>query len=92
MKMISAEQLQRLRETYPSGIRVDLIRMEDMQAPSAGYTGHCHRSGRHRESDGQLGQWQRSECHLRSGCCAKGGGRQCLKSSEKRYLPSETPA
>lgn len=33
MKMISAEQLQRLRETYPSGIRVELIRMEDMQAP-----------------------------------------------------------
>lgn len=39
MKMISAEQLQRLRETYPSGIRMELIRMEDMQAPPQGTQG-----------------------------------------------------
>ena len=36
MKMISREELKRLRETYPAGTRVELVRMDDEQAPPPG--------------------------------------------------------
>ena len=39
MKIIRPNQLQRLREAYPSGTRVELIRMEDIQAPPSGTQG-----------------------------------------------------
>ena len=39
MKMIRPEQLRRLRETYPAGTRVELIQMDDTQAPPTGTHG-----------------------------------------------------
>ena len=37
--MISKEALQALRERFPKGTRVELVKMEDPQAPSAGTKG-----------------------------------------------------
>lgn len=39
MRMISKETLQNLRERFPKGTRVELVKMEDPQAPSAGTKG-----------------------------------------------------
>ena len=39
MRMILPEQLQRLRETYPKGARVELVQMDDFQAPPIGTQG-----------------------------------------------------
>ena len=39
MRMILPEQLQRLRETYPKGARVELVQMDDFQAPPVGTQG-----------------------------------------------------
>ena len=39
MKMIRPEQLKRLRETYPAGTRVELVQMDDAQAPPTGTRG-----------------------------------------------------
>lgn len=39
MQMISKEALQNLRERFPKGTRVELVKMEDPQAPSAGTKG-----------------------------------------------------
>lgn len=39
MKTIRPEQLNRLREEYPAGTRVELVRMDDVQAPPAGTKG-----------------------------------------------------
>ena len=39
MRMIRPEQLKRLKETYPDGTRVELVRMDDIQAPPAGTRG-----------------------------------------------------
>ena len=39
MRMISKEALQNLRERFPKGIRVELVKMEDPQAPPAGTKG-----------------------------------------------------
>ena len=39
MRMISRDQLQRLREAYPKGSRVELVQMDDPQAPPIGTTG-----------------------------------------------------
>ena len=39
MKTIRPEQLERLREEYPAGTRVELVQMDDMQAPPAGTLG-----------------------------------------------------
>ena len=37
--MISHDQLQRLREAYPKGTRVELVQMDDPQAPPIGTHG-----------------------------------------------------
>ena len=37
--MIRPEQLERLRETYPAGTRVELVQMDDQQAPPTGTKG-----------------------------------------------------
>lgn len=37
--MISRDQLQRLREAYPKGSRVELVQMDDPQAPPIGTHG-----------------------------------------------------
>ncbi len=37
--MIRPEQLQRLREAYPKGSRVELVQMDDVQAPPIGTRG-----------------------------------------------------
>ena len=37
--MIRPEQLRHLRETYPAGTRVELLQMDDPQAPSIGTRG-----------------------------------------------------
>lgn len=39
MRMIRAEQLKRLRETYSAGTRVVLVRMDDLHAPPIGTKG-----------------------------------------------------
>ena len=39
MRMIRPEQLKHLRETYPAGTRVELIQMDDAQAPPIGTRG-----------------------------------------------------
>ena len=37
--MIRPDQLKRLRESYPPGTRVELMRMDDAQAPPIGTQG-----------------------------------------------------
>ena len=37
--MIRPEQLKHLRETYPTGTRVELVQMDDAQAPPIGTKG-----------------------------------------------------
>lgn len=39
MRMISKEALQALRERYPVGTRVELVQMDDAQAPPVGTKG-----------------------------------------------------
>ena len=39
MRTISKERLQSLREKYPVGCRVELLRMDDIQAPAIGTKG-----------------------------------------------------
>jgi len=39
MKPISKEQLALLRQQYPAGVRVELLRMDDIQAPPVGTKG-----------------------------------------------------
>ena len=39
MRMISKETLQALRERYPKGTRVELVQMDDAQAPPVGTKG-----------------------------------------------------
>jgi len=39
MRMIRPEQLSRLRETYTPGTRVELVQMDDAQAPAIGTLG-----------------------------------------------------
>ena len=39
MKVISRAELERLRETYPKGTRVELICMDDEQSPPPGTLG-----------------------------------------------------
>ena len=39
MRMISKEALRALRERYPAGTRVELVQMDDAQAPPVGTIG-----------------------------------------------------
>jgi hypothetical protein len=39
MRMISDRQLEALRKQYPDGTRVELLRMDDIQAPPPGTVG-----------------------------------------------------
>lgn len=39
MRMISSEALQALRERFPKGTRVELVKMDDPQAPPIGTKG-----------------------------------------------------
>ena len=39
MRMIRPEQLEQLKKAYPNGTRVELIKMDDVQAPPAGTRG-----------------------------------------------------
>ena len=39
MRMISKEALQVLRDRYPAGTRVELVQMDDVQAPPVGTKG-----------------------------------------------------
>ena len=39
MRLIRPEELERLRKTYPNGTRVELIKMDDIQAPPIGTKG-----------------------------------------------------
>ena len=39
MRMISKEALQVLRDRYPAGTRVELVKMDDAQAPPVGTLG-----------------------------------------------------
>jgi hypothetical protein len=39
MRIIRPEQLEQLRKTYPNGTRVELVQMDDIQAPPIGTKG-----------------------------------------------------
>jgi hypothetical protein len=39
MRMIRPEQLEQLHKQYPNGTRVELVQMDDIQAPHAGTRG-----------------------------------------------------
>ena len=39
MRIITKEQLEALRSRYPAGTRVELLQMDDVQAPPAGTKG-----------------------------------------------------
>ena len=39
MRMITKEQLEALRSRYPAGTRVELLQMDDVQAPPIGTKG-----------------------------------------------------
>lgn len=39
MRTIRPEQLERLKKNYPSGCRVELVEMDDIQAPPVGTKG-----------------------------------------------------
>ena len=39
MRFPSKETVERIREEYPAGTRVELVRMDDPQAPPVGTTG-----------------------------------------------------
>lgn len=39
MRMITAKELESLRSFYPEGTRVELLRMDDVQAPPVGTKG-----------------------------------------------------
>ena len=39
MRMISEKELTALREEFPQGSRIELVQMDDIQAPPAGTTG-----------------------------------------------------
>ena len=39
MKFLSRKQVERLRERYPSGTRIRLVEMDDLQAPPKGTLG-----------------------------------------------------
>ncbi|MGN8696474.1 DUF4314 domain-containing protein [Bacillota bacterium HCP3S3_F1_1] len=39
MRMISETELKALRENYPQGTRIELVQMDDIQAPPAGTLG-----------------------------------------------------
>ena len=41
MKQISKEQLARLREEFKPGVTVELLKMDDIQAPPIGTKGRC---------------------------------------------------
>ena len=41
MKQISKEQLARLREEFKPGVTVELLKMDDVQAPPIGTRGRC---------------------------------------------------
>ena len=78
MRMITKEQLEALRSRYPAGTRVELLQMDDVQAPPIGTKGTVtgvDDTG----SLGELGQRLRSECHLRHRPCAEGGGLRWMK-------------
>ena len=74
MRMITKEQLEALRSRYPAGTRVELLQMDDVQAPPIGTKGTVTGVDDTGSLHGELGQWLRPECHLRHRPCAKGGG------------------
>lgn len=39
MRSITPDELSRLREEYPAGTRIELVRMDDVQAPPVGTRG-----------------------------------------------------
>jgi len=39
MRIIKPEQLEKLKESYPNGTRVELVRMDDIQSPPIGTKG-----------------------------------------------------
>lgn len=39
MRIIRPEQLEQLKKAYPNGTRVELVQMDDVQAPPAGTRG-----------------------------------------------------
>ncbi len=55
MRIISKERLHHLREKYPVGCRVELLRMDDIQAPVIGTKGTVIGVDGYRLNHGVLG-------------------------------------
>ena len=53
---IRRETVERLRREYPVGCRVELVQMDDVQAPPIGTKGNGQRCRRYRQHHGQMGQ------------------------------------
>lgn len=71
MRFPNKEMLEFLHREYPSGTRVVLIRMDDLQAPPLGTKGTVTGVDGHGLPSGGVGQWVPSECDPRSRCGSK---------------------
>ena len=69
MKFPSKEVVARIRKEYPMGTRIELLEMDDFQAPPVGTQGT-----RYRLPIGELGYGIRTECDLRRGSSTKDRG------------------
>ena len=78
MRLPSKETLTLLRSRYPKGARVELIRMDDPQAPPIGTKGTVLGVDGYGEHPGSMGQRQRPERGLWRRCLLQGWGiRRC---------------
>ncbi len=55
--MPNRETIERLKETYPEGTRVELVAMSDTYAPPKGTQGTVTGVGRHWFTSREMGQW-----------------------------------
>ena len=55
MRFPSKETVERIRKEYPVGTRVELVQMDDPQAPPVGTKGTVLGCGRYRFHHGRLG-------------------------------------
>lgn len=72
MQFPSKEVVERIRSEYPAGTRVELVRVDDPQAPPVGTKGTV-KGVEYWFPSHALGQWPRPECGLWGGYCEKGG-------------------
>ena len=80
MRAMTPETLASLRERFPQGAQVELLRMDDPQAPPIGTKGTV-RSVDDWLHHGGLGQRRFPQCAVRRGRVQKGGRVKCGASS-----------